>query len=66
MKTLPHLQLLRESSRGLAQQIILWGHDVKHQQGNILLRFGMERRESTGVKGISCAVAWCRSFMAFE
>jgi hypothetical protein len=54
MKTLSHWQLLRESSRGLTQQMILWGHDVKHPQGNILLRFGMERKESTGLKGTSC------------
>lgn len=54
MKKLSHFQLLRQASKGLAQQMILWGHDVKHPEGNALQRFGMERRKSTGLTGTSC------------
>jgi hypothetical protein len=54
MKTRSHFQLLREAGKGLAQQMILWGHDVKHPQGNALQRCGMERVASTGLQGTSC------------
>jgi hypothetical protein len=47
-------QRIREANKGIAQQMILWGHDVKHPQGNLLQRFGMTRHESTGLKGTSC------------
>jgi hypothetical protein len=47
-------QRLREATKGMAQQMILWGHDVEHPQGNAILRFGMERSESLGLKGTSC------------
>lgn len=49
-----HYQKLREATKGIAQQMILWGHDVEHPQGNALLRFGMQRSESPGLKGTSC------------
>lgn len=47
-------QRMREVNKAIAQQMILWGHDVKHPQGNLLQRFGMTRRESIGLKGTSC------------
>lgn len=47
-------QRIREANKGIAQQMILWGHDVKHVQGNLLQRFGMTRQQSTGLKGTSC------------
>lgn len=59
MKTLTHYQKLRQAEKGLAQQMILWGHDVKHPQGNALQRFGMSREASSGLQGTSCyRMAW--------
>lgn len=45
---------LRDAADGLAQQMNLWGHDVRHPQGNALVRFGMTRRPSPGLQGTSC------------
>ena len=51
--------LLADAARGLGQQMILWGHDVKHPWGNALTRFGLDRRPSPGLQGTSCyAMAW--------
>jgi hypothetical protein len=51
--------LLGDAARGLAQQMVLWGHDVRHPEGNALVRFGMERSPSPGLKGTSCyAMPW--------
>lgn len=47
-------QKIKQAHRGLAQQMILWGHDVKHPAGNALQRFGMQRMASTGLQGTSC------------
>ena len=54
MKTLTHYQRLRQAEKGLAQQMILWGHDVRHSGGNALQRFGMSREASSGLQGTSC------------
>ena len=52
-------QRIREVNKGISQQMILWGHDVKHPKGNLLQRFGMTRQESTGLKGTSCySMTW--------
>lgn len=45
---------LTDAARGLAQQMVLWGHDVRHPGGNALVRFGMERSPSPGLTGTSC------------
>lgn len=50
---------LSDVARGLAQQMVLWGHDVRHADGNALVRFGLVRRPSTGLTGTSCyAMPW--------
>jgi len=51
--TLP-VTVLTDAARGLAQQMALWGHDVRHPAGNALVRFGMERSPSLGLTGTSC------------
>jgi hypothetical protein len=45
---------LSDAARGLAQQMVFWGHDVRHPDGNSLVRFGMARSPSTGLTGTSC------------
>jgi hypothetical protein len=45
---------LTDAARGLAQQMVLWGHDVRHPEGNALVRFGMDRSPSPGLAGTSC------------
>ncbi len=45
---------LSDAARGLAQQMVFWGHDVRHPEGNSLVRFGMERSPSPGLTGTSC------------
>jgi len=51
--------LLRDAARGMAQQMVLWGHDVRHAGGNALVRFGLERIASSGLTGTSCyRMAW--------
>lgn len=50
---------LSDAARGMAQQMVWWGHDVRHPDGNALLRFGMERKPSPGLTGTSCySAAW--------
>lgn len=50
---------LNDAARGLAQQMVFWGHDVRHRDGNLLVRFGLERSPSPGLTGTSCyAMAW--------
>jgi hypothetical protein len=57
LETLP--VTLADAARGLAQQMVFWGHDVRHPEGNCLVRFGMKRSPSPGLKGTSCyAIAW--------
>lgn len=45
---------LADAARGLAQQMILWGFDVRHPDGNALIRFGLIRHPSRGLQGTSC------------
>lgn len=45
---------LNDAARGLAQQMVFWGHDVRHPGGNALVRFGMSRTPSPGLTGTSC------------
>jgi hypothetical protein len=45
---------LTDAARGLAQQMVFWGHDVRHPEGNSLVRFGMTRSPSPGLTGTSC------------
>jgi hypothetical protein len=56
MTTTPAIpaSVLTDAARGLAQQMVLWGHDVRHPAGNALVRFGMERSPSPGLTGTSC------------
>lgn len=46
--------VLRDFAALLEQQMFFWGQDVKHPDGNLLCRYGFERRESKGLKGTSC------------
>lgn len=45
---------LNDAARGLAQQMVFWGHDVRHPAGNALVRFGLKRNPSPGLAGTSC------------
>jgi hypothetical protein len=45
---------LNDAARGLAQQMVFWGHDVRHPDGNSLVRFGLARSPSPGLTGTSC------------
>jgi hypothetical protein len=45
---------LNDAARGLAQQMVFWGHDVRHPEGNLLVRYGMKRSASPGLTGTSC------------
>lgn len=45
---------LNDAAKGLAQQMIWWGHDVRHPEGNALQRFGLHKAASTGLTGTSC------------
>lgn len=45
---------LNDAARGLAQQMVFWGHDVRHPAGNALVRFGLSRDPSPGLAGTSC------------
>ena len=46
--------ILSDAARGIAQQMVFWGHDVRHPAGNALVRFGLERSPSPGLTGTSC------------
>lgn len=48
------LLVLNDAARGLAQQMVFWGHDVRHPAGNSLVRFGLSRTPSSGLTGTSC------------
>jgi hypothetical protein len=50
----PRLGLLRDAARGLAQQMVWWGYDVRHPDGNLLVVHGMSRNPSPGLAGTSC------------
>ena len=45
---------LNDAARGLAQQMVFWGQDVRHPDGNALVRFGLSRSPSPGLTGTSC------------
>jgi hypothetical protein len=45
---------LNDAARGLTQQMVFWGHDVRHPDGNSLVRFGLARSPSPGLTGTSC------------
>lgn len=45
---------LGDAARGLCQQMVFWGHDVRHPAGNWLVAHGMERKPSPGITGTSC------------
>lgn len=45
--------LLADFAAALRQQMFFWGRDVM-SGGNLLLRHGFEKRESSGLKGTSC------------
>lgn len=50
---------LNDVASGLAQQMVFWGHDVRHPEGNALVRFGLNRSPSPGLTGTSCyAMPW--------
>lgn len=50
---------LNDAARGLSQQMVFWGHDVRHVDGNALVRFGLVRSPSPGLTGTSCySMAW--------
>ena len=50
---------LSDAARGLTQQMVFWGHDVRHPEGNALVRFGMRRSPSPGLTGTSCySMSW--------
>lgn len=52
--SLPSPVILGDAARGVAQQMIFWGHDVRHPSGNALVRFGLKRSPSPGLTGTSC------------
>ena len=53
------LLVINDAARGLAQQMVFWGHDVRHPAGNALVHFGLGRTPSPGLTGTSCyAMAW--------
>lgn len=45
--------LIADFAAALRQQMFYWGRDVMNG-GNLLLRHGFEKRESSGLKGTSC------------
>ena len=45
---------LHDAAQGLAQQMVWWGHDVRHPAGNALVRYGLKRTPSPGLAGTSC------------
>jgi len=50
---------LSDAAKGLAQQMVFWGKDVLHPEGNALVRFGFSRQPSPGLQGTSCyAMPW--------
>jgi hypothetical protein len=53
-KSLQSPLVLTDAARGLAQQMVFWGHDVRHPEGNSLVRFGLKRSASSGLTGTSC------------
>jgi len=54
LKDPPTPVFLSDAARGLAQQMVFWGHDVRHPDGNALVRFGLVRAPSQGLTGTSC------------
>jgi hypothetical protein len=59
IEDLPHSVILNDAARGLAQQMVFWGHDVRHPGGNLLIRHGLKRSPSPGLTGTSCySMVW--------
>ena len=46
--------LLNDFTNALSQQLFFWGCDVVHPSGNLLCKYGLDRRKYEGVKGSSC------------
>ncbi len=46
--------LLKDFTDALGQQLLFWGRDVIHSDGNLLCEYGLERRKSEGLDGTSC------------
>ncbi len=53
MQSQSYYKLLKKATQGLSQQMIMWGHDVKHPEGNALQRYGLQRDPSAILKGTS-------------
>ena len=49
MTRAPHSIWLSDAARGLGQQMVFWGHDVRHGGGNGLTRHGLARTKSPGL-----------------
>lgn len=59
MSATTHTRALNDSSNGLNQQMIFWGHDVKHSKGNCLVAYGMTRRKTDQNRSSSCySIPW--------
>ena len=59
MTRAPHSIWLSDAARGLGQQMVFWGHDVRHGGGNDLTRHGLARTKSPGLAGTSCySIEW--------
>ena len=51
--------LLRDLTAGLRQQMYFWGRDVIHPNGNLLMKRGLSKSNSSGLQGTSCyGVGW--------
>ncbi len=50
-----HRSLVRDACRCLSQQMVFWGADARHRDGNLLVTFGLERvaRTEAGGEGSS-------------
>jgi len=54
MAAAPHSRtrsLLRDLANGIGQQMFFWGCDVRHAQGNLLVRAGMQRLARLEARG---------------
>lgn len=50
----PALTALNDAAKGLGQQMVFWGQDVRHPEGNALERYGLTKARSPGLQGTSC------------
>ncbi len=46
--------LFNDFTNALAQQLFFWGQDVIHPDGNLLCKYGFEKRKSHGKQSTSC------------